>query len=69
MIVVYALGGGLGHLTRVRAALFTLGRHEPVTIITSSPFATDRPTSALRCSIIWRRKALFSLPCMLLDPL
>lgn len=42
MIVAYALGGGLGHLTRLRAALFTLQRTGPVTILTSSPFAEDR---------------------------
>ena len=41
MIVVYAQGGGLGHLTRVRAALHTLGRTGPVTILTSSRFASD----------------------------
>ena len=41
MIVVYAQGGGLGHLTRVRAALHTLGRTGPVTYLTSSPFAAD----------------------------
>ncbi len=44
MIVVYALGGGLGHLTRVRAALATPGcihARGPVAIVTSSPFAAD----------------------------
>lgn len=41
MIVVYAQGGGLGHLTRAHAALHTLGAHGPVTYLTSSPFATD----------------------------
>ena len=42
MIVAYAFGGGLGHLTRVRSALHTLGRTGPVTYLTSSPFAADR---------------------------
>ncbi len=41
MIVCYANGGGLGHLTRIRAYLHTLGREEPVTILTGSPFAAD----------------------------
>lgn len=36
MIAVYALGGGLGHLTRVRALLHTLGTTEPVTIISTA---------------------------------
>ena len=42
LIVVYAQGGGLGHLTRVRAALHTLGRHDEVTVMTSSPHGGDR---------------------------
>ncbi len=44
MILVYALGGGLGHLTRVRAALATAAvapTAGPVTILTSSPYAAD----------------------------
>ncbi|MEV5752971.1 hypothetical protein AB0L00_34580 [Actinoallomurus sp. NPDC052308] len=42
MIVCYAQGGGLGHLTRIRAYLHTreVG-DEPVTILTGSPFAGD----------------------------
>jgi hypothetical protein len=41
-IAVYAMGGGLGHLTRVRAALHTLGREdEEVSVLAESPFAAD----------------------------
>ena len=42
MIVYYAIGGGLGHLTRARAFLYTLGITEPVTVLTASSFARDR---------------------------
>ncbi|WP_329519385.1 hypothetical protein [Spirillospora sp. NBC_01491] len=44
MIACYASGGGLGHLTRLRAYLHTTGPHEgatPVTVLTPSPFAAD----------------------------
>jgi hypothetical protein len=41
MIVCYANGGGLGHLTRVRAYLHTRAVRGPVTILTGSPFAAD----------------------------
>ncbi len=41
MIACYAHGGGLGHLTRIRAYLHTRARDEPVTILTGSPFAAD----------------------------
>jgi hypothetical protein len=41
MIVCYANGGGLGHLTRIRAYLHTRRRDEPATIVTGSPFAAD----------------------------
>jgi hypothetical protein len=41
MIVCYANGGGLGHLTRIRAYLHTTARDEPATILTGSPFAAD----------------------------
>ncbi|HEY0782758.1 MAG TPA: hypothetical protein VGE98_09905 [Thermoanaerobaculia bacterium] len=41
MNLVYALGGGLGHLTRARALLHTLGVEGPVTVVVSSPHATD----------------------------
>lgn len=42
MIVYYALGGGLGHVTRGRAVIHTLGLEGPVTVVTSSPGAADR---------------------------
>ena len=42
MIVCYADGGGLGHLTRIRAYLHTRSpRGGPVTILTGSRFAAD----------------------------
>ncbi|NJO06749.1 MAG: hypothetical protein HC876_15195 [Chloroflexaceae bacterium] len=41
MIVYYALGGGLGHLTRARAVIHTLGLSEPVLLLTASPFGDD----------------------------
>lgn len=42
MIFYYAAGGGLGHLTRARAVVHTLGLKEPVAVLTASPFADDR---------------------------
>jgi hypothetical protein len=42
VIACYAYGDGLGHLTRVRAALHTLGLGGvPVTVLTGSSFAGD----------------------------
>lgn len=41
MLLYYALGGGLGHLTRARAFLFTTGLGERATLFTSSRFADD----------------------------
>ncbi|WP_433476885.1 hypothetical protein ACQPZP_07405 [Spirillospora sp. CA-142024] len=41
MIVCYAAGDGLGHLTRLRSALHTLRLDGPVTVVTGSPFAGD----------------------------
>ncbi|MEU4625160.1 hypothetical protein AB0G04_34955 [Actinoplanes sp. NPDC023801] len=41
MIVCYARGGGLGHLTRVRAYLHTVHADEPATILSTSPFTAD----------------------------
>ncbi|HWS39503.1 MAG TPA: hypothetical protein VN408_43010 [Actinoplanes sp.] len=41
MIVCYVQGGGLGHLTRIRAYLHTRHPGEPATILTTSPFAAD----------------------------
>ena len=43
MILYYAMGGGLGHLTRARAFLHTLGiENDSATILTSSQFASDK---------------------------
>jgi hypothetical protein len=42
LIVCYAEGGGLGHLTRLRAFLHTAGYDgRPVTVLTGSPLASD----------------------------
>lgn len=40
-VLYYAMGGGLGHLTRARAVLYTLGVADPVTILSASPLAAD----------------------------
>lgn len=42
MILYYAMGGGLGHLTRARAVLHTLEIENDYAILTSSPFANDK---------------------------
>lgn len=42
MILYYAMGGGLGHLTRARAVLHTLRIRQPVAVITASPYARNR---------------------------
>jgi hypothetical protein len=42
VIVCYAAGGGLGHLTRVRAFLHTVHPGREAVILTASPFAADR---------------------------
>ncbi|MEK6375996.1 MAG: hypothetical protein AABO58_25240 [Acidobacteriota bacterium] len=41
-LVYYAMGGGLGHLTRARAFLHTLGLERDAVIVAESPFAGDR---------------------------
>lgn len=41
MLLYYAMGGGLGHLTRARAFLHTLGFEGEATLFTSSHFAGD----------------------------
>ena len=46
MIVVYADGGGLGHLTRIQSLRHTLGWTGPVTVLTSSSFADDERVTA-----------------------
>jgi predicted glycosyltransferase len=42
MIIYYAAGGGLGHLTRARACLHTMGLKDRVALLTASPFAADK---------------------------
>jgi hypothetical protein len=43
MKLYYAMGGGLGHLTRARAFFFNLGiDNDSAIILTSSPFASDK---------------------------
>jgi hypothetical protein len=41
MILYYAMGSGLGHLTRARAVLHTLAIRAPVTLVTASPWRHD----------------------------
>ncbi|BEL03689.1 hypothetical protein Q0Z83_018800 [Actinoplanes sichuanensis] len=41
MIACYVQGGGLGHLTRIRAYLHTCHPGETATILTTSPFTAD----------------------------
>ena len=41
-VAYYAMGGGLGHLTRARAFLHTLGCERDAVIVSQSPFACDR---------------------------
>lgn len=41
MILYYAPGGGLGHLTRARALVHTLGLQEPVAVVAAGPHADD----------------------------
>ena len=40
--IYYAMGGGLGHLTRARAFLYTLGLERDAVIVADSPFAGDK---------------------------
>lgn len=42
MILYYAIGGGLGHLTRARGVAHTLRFEEGLAIVTASPLAHDR---------------------------
>jgi len=53
VIAVYAMGQGLGHLTRVRAAVHTMGidEHE-VTLLSDSPAAHDRRVVAGMNSVV-----------------
>lgn len=49
MLLYYAMGGGLGHLTRARAFLHTTGLGSEAVLFTSSGFADDpRVTGGLR---------------------
>jgi hypothetical protein len=41
VILYYAMGGGLGHLTRARAVLHTLRLTRRATLLTASPYADD----------------------------
>jgi hypothetical protein len=41
MILYYAVGGGLGHLTRGRRVLEILGLEKQATFVTASPYARD----------------------------
>ena len=41
MILYYAVGGGLGHLTRARSFLHAAGAERDAVVLTASPFATD----------------------------
>ncbi len=41
MILYYAVGGGLGHLTRARAFLHAADAEENAVVLTASPFASD----------------------------
>jgi hypothetical protein len=46
VILYYAMGGGLGHLTRARAVLHTLRIRQPVALLTASPYAQNRAVTA-----------------------
>ncbi len=49
MILYYAVGGGLGHVTRARRVLETLGLVRDAAIVTASPYARDpRMTGGIR---------------------
>jgi hypothetical protein len=41
VILYYAAGGGLGHLTRARAFLHAAGSSDEAVVLTASPFAAD----------------------------
>lgn len=50
MILYYAVGGGLGHLTRARAVVHSLGLNDELTILSASPFCSDhRVTGGANC--------------------
>src|SRR5258706_4916235 len=41
-VLYYAMGGGLGHLVRARAFLRMQGLERDATVLTASPYASDR---------------------------
>ena len=56
MILYYALGGGLGHLTRARKVLEALHLTRDAVLLTASPFGADpRVTGGLRVLKVPRR--------------
>jgi hypothetical protein len=53
VILYYAMGGGLGHLTRARAVLHTLGLADEAVVMTASPAAADpRVAGALHIAAV-----------------
>lgn len=46
MILYYAIGGGLGHLTRARAVAHTLGFNDRIAVLTASQFSSDPRVTA-----------------------
>ena len=62
-VLYYAIGGGLGHLTRARAVLHTLGVDGPITLISASHFAHDARVHGT-CDVIAPDPTLaHNLPC------
>lgn len=56
MVLYYALGGGLGHLTRARRVLTALGSSDEATLLTASRYAGDpRVTGGLPVVDVPRR--------------
>jgi predicted glycosyltransferase len=52
MLLYYAAGGGLGHLTRARAFLHAAGAEDEAVVLTASPFASDRRVMGSVASLI-----------------
>src|SRR6266849_400737 len=57
-VLYYAIGGGLGHLTRARAMLRALGLEQEAIILTESEFADDRRVSGDTPVVRWSRDAI-----------
>ena len=58
MILYYAMGGGLGHLVRARAVVYTLGIERDTVLLSSSVGAADpRVTGPLRTNQVSRPSA------------